>query len=171
IATRRSHLCEEIVSRAGSVPGLSPSCRTADSELHPFVGRRFTRIFVRSWRRATRLPPGPGIRPPVSPTQFPDAAGHTPTGTFADNERGAVGKEVCVRGSLVLPYRSSLAEPGRVARRDRWLAVRLQQIVAPAGVRVELWDGTSPPFTGDEVGQLVVRDRGALAGLVFNPDI
>ena len=76
-----------------------------------------------------------------------------------------------MRGSLVLPYRSSLAEPGRVARRDRWLAARLQQIVAPAGVRVELWDGTSPPFTGDEVGQLVVRDRGALAGLVFNPDI
>ena len=84
---------------------------------------------------------------------------------------GPFGKEVSVRGSLVLPYRSSLAAPGRVNRRDHWMATRLQRIVAPACVRVELWDGSSPAFTGDEVGRLVVRDRGVLAGLLFNPDL
>jgi cyclopropane-fatty-acyl-phospholipid synthase len=76
-----------------------------------------------------------------------------------------------VRGSLVLPYRSSLATPGRVGRRDRWMAARLQSVVGPAHVRVELWDGSSPAFTGTEIGRLVVRDRGALAGLLLNPDI
>ena len=76
-----------------------------------------------------------------------------------------------MRGSLVLPYRSSLAAPGRVGRRDRWMAARLQNVVGPARVRVELWDGSVAPFAGGEIGRLVVRDRRALAGLLLNPDI
>ena len=77
---------------------------------------------------------------------------------------------VCARHS-VIPYRSSLAAPGRVGRRDRWMAACLQHIVGPANVRVELWDGSAAPFAGKEIGRMVVRDRRALAGLLLNPDI
>jgi cyclopropane-fatty-acyl-phospholipid synthase len=54
---------------------------------------------------------------------------------------------------------------------DRWLASRLQQTIAPAGIRIELWDGTSPEFSGPHAGDLLIRDRGALIGLVVDPDL
>jgi cyclopropane-fatty-acyl-phospholipid synthase len=57
--------------------------------------------------------------------------------------------------------------PGRL---DRLFAEQLQRTVAPARVRVELWDGSSPGLA-ERIGDLVVRDRGALIGLVVNPDL
>jgi cyclopropane-fatty-acyl-phospholipid synthase len=54
---------------------------------------------------------------------------------------------------------------------DRWLAARLQQSIAPAGVGVELWDGTSTHPVGARIGDLLIRDRGALAALLLNPDM
>ena len=61
------------------------------------------------------------------------------------------------------------SRPGMV---DRWLAARIQTIVDPAHIRVELWDGSSP-YAGDEpaFGDLVVHDRAALVGLIVNPDL
>ena len=55
---------------------------------------------------------------------------------------------------------------------DRWIARRLQQTIASASVRLELWDGSSP-FDGSRppIGSLVLRDRRALFGLAFNPDL
>jgi cyclopropane-fatty-acyl-phospholipid synthase len=55
---------------------------------------------------------------------------------------------------------------------DRWLAARIQTIVDPAHIRVELWDGSSP-YAGDEpaIGDLIVHDRAALVGLIVNPDL
>jgi cyclopropane-fatty-acyl-phospholipid synthase len=59
-----------------------------------------------------------------------------------------------------------------VRRVDRWLARQLQRTIAPAGVRLELWDGSSPPGTPDPPdGDLVVRDRATLIGLIVNPDL
>ena len=60
----------------------------------------------------------------------------------------------------------------RVGMVDRWLAERVQRLVAPVAVRLELWDGTSP-FSASHppVGDLVVRDRRTLLGLAVNPDL
>src|SRR5512133_741903 len=60
----------------------------------------------------------------------------------------------------------------RAGALDRWLAARLQAVIHPADVRLELWDGTSsyggrlPP-----VGSLVLRDRRTLIGLLVDPDL
>ncbi len=60
----------------------------------------------------------------------------------------------------------------RVGKLDRWLAVRVQREIEPVGVRLELWDGTSPYHgTPPPVGDVIVRDRLALLGLVINPDL
>ena len=85
------------------------------------------------------------------------------------------------------PIRPSIGPPGiaqvlhedaptapvrRAGRIDRWLATRLQRTVTPAGVRLELWDGTSSyDGANPPVGTLVVRDRRTLLGLVFDPDM
>jgi cyclopropane-fatty-acyl-phospholipid synthase len=54
---------------------------------------------------------------------------------------------------------------------DRAIARRVQRGIDAAGVRLELWDGSSP-FTGaTSIGSLVVRDRGTLLGLAVNPDL
>lgn len=55
---------------------------------------------------------------------------------------------------------------------DRWLAGRVQRLVEPVAVRLELWDGTSS-YAGpaQPVGDLVVRDRQTLVGLALNPDL
>jgi cyclopropane-fatty-acyl-phospholipid synthase len=55
---------------------------------------------------------------------------------------------------------------------DRWLAARIQRSIEPAAVRLELWDGSSS-YAGPHppLGDLVVRDRRTLLGLVFNPDL
>ena len=56
---------------------------------------------------------------------------------------------------------------------DCWLAERVQRLVAPVAVRLELWDGTSP-FVANRhapVGGLIVRDRLTLLGLLVNPEL
>lgn len=60
----------------------------------------------------------------------------------------------------------------RVATKwDRWAAARLQRAIRAADVRIELWDGSSA-FDGDSsIGDLVVRGRRALAGLIVNPEL
>ena len=62
--------------------------------------------------------------------------------------------------------------PARATRIDRWLASRVQQTMHPAPVRLVLWDGSSP-YAGSAppVGDLLLHDRRALLGLVFNPDL
>lgn len=79
-------------------------------------------------------------------------------------------------GSSVLDDRSfqvpGTAARGRPNRLDRWIATRIQRVVEPLGVRLELWDGTSPyQSTGNPVGDIVVRDRLALAGLAVDPEL
>lgn len=55
---------------------------------------------------------------------------------------------------------------------DRWVATRLQRVIAPAAVRLELWDGSSP-YSSDKppIGSLLVHDRGTLLGLALDPDL
>ena len=55
---------------------------------------------------------------------------------------------------------------------DRWLGGLLQNSLAKAAVRVELWDGSIDyPGPGPAIGDLVVRDRGTLLGLLFRPNL
>jgi len=55
---------------------------------------------------------------------------------------------------------------------DHWIAARLQKMIEPAAVRVELWDGSSP-YSGTRapIGSVLVHDRGALIGLLLDPDL
>ena len=63
-------------------------------------------------------------------------------------------------------------DPRGVLWHDRWLAARVQQTIAPAAVRLELWDRSSPYASPQPpVGDLVVHDRRTLAGLAVNPDL
>jgi cyclopropane-fatty-acyl-phospholipid synthase len=66
-----------------------------------------------------------------------------------------------------------LATPARgVGIFDRWLAARVQQVMDPAHVRLELWDCTSPYNSSRQaVGDVIVRDRRVLLGLAFHPDL
>jgi cyclopropane-fatty-acyl-phospholipid synthase len=60
----------------------------------------------------------------------------------------------------------------RVSFIDRWFAAQVQRRIEPAGVRLELWDGSSPAsFDRPIVGTLVARDRGTLIGLALYPDL
>lgn len=63
-------------------------------------------------------------------------------------------------------------DPRRVHWHDRWLAARVQQTIAPAAIRLELWDGSSL-YAGSQppLGDLIVGDRLTLAGLAVNPDL
>jgi cyclopropane-fatty-acyl-phospholipid synthase len=54
---------------------------------------------------------------------------------------------------------------------DRWFAERVQRIIEPAGLRLELWDGSSPASDRPFTGALVVKDRGTLLGLALYPDL
>jgi cyclopropane-fatty-acyl-phospholipid synthase len=55
---------------------------------------------------------------------------------------------------------------------DRWLAARVQAIIDPARVRLELWDGSSPySASAPPIGDLVVYDRSTLLGLILHPDL
>jgi len=55
---------------------------------------------------------------------------------------------------------------------DRWLAARIQAIVHPAQIRLELWDRSSAYAGSDPpIGDLVVHDRSTLIGLIVNPDL
>jgi cyclopropane-fatty-acyl-phospholipid synthase len=67
---------------------------------------------------------------------------------------------------------SVAAAPVRgVGALDRWLAARVQRTIAPAGLRLELWDGSSPAADRPTTGALVVKDRGTLLGLALYPDL
>ena len=63
------------------------------------------------------------------------------------------------------------AARGRAGRWDRWAAGCLQRVIRAAGVRVELWDGSSPFGDGPAIGDLVIRDRRTLLGLIGNPEL
>lgn len=66
----------------------------------------------------------------------------------------------------------TLASRKRVTRLDRWLASQVQRTIEMARVRLELWDGSSPyGASGPTLGDIVVRDRRALFGLAFDPDL
>jgi cyclopropane-fatty-acyl-phospholipid synthase len=60
--------------------------------------------------------------------------------------------------------------PSNATQLDRWLAARLQRTIAPAGVGVELWDGRRIEGVESHAGDLLIGDRGALLGLILNPD-
>ena len=74
------------------------------------------------------------------------------------------------RSQAVDAYPSTLQTPARIF--DRWLATRLQRVIAPAAVRLELWDGSSP-YSHDEspIGSVVVHDRATLLALILDPDL
>jgi cyclopropane-fatty-acyl-phospholipid synthase len=63
------------------------------------------------------------------------------------------------------------AEQGSRQGLDRALARALQSTIAGAGVGVELWNGVTTVPPGTSHGALVVRDRRALLGLLFHPDL
>jgi cyclopropane-fatty-acyl-phospholipid synthase len=74
------------------------------------------------------------------------------------------------RSQVVDAYTAPLQLPARIF--DRWLAVRLQRAIAPAAVRLELWDGSSPySIDTSPIGSVLVRDRAALIGLIIDPDL
>ena len=55
---------------------------------------------------------------------------------------------------------------------DRRLAAALQRHIAKGSVRVELWDGSWPAGApAAPIGDLIVRDRRTLLGLILNPDL
>ena len=55
---------------------------------------------------------------------------------------------------------------------NRWFARLLQRRLAPARVRLELWDGSSPyPSSQPAIGALVVDDPRTLRGILFNPHL
>jgi cyclopropane-fatty-acyl-phospholipid synthase len=70
-----------------------------------------------------------------------------------------------------LAGRAQLLAEARPSALDRWLCARVQQSIAPVGVRVVLWDDSSQ-YDGPAapVGDLLVRDRRTLLGLAVNPE-
>src|SRR5689334_13738751 len=74
------------------------------------------------------------------------------------------------RSHVVDAYTATIHPPARLF--DRWLAARLQRAIEPAAVRLELWDGSSPYSPdGSPIGSVLVHDRGALIGLIVDPDL
>ena len=64
---------------------------------------------------------------------------------------------------------ASVRHTGRI---DRWLVAHLQRSIAPAAVRLELWDGSSPyDDSATPLGSLVIHDRRTLIGLALHPDL
>jgi cyclopropane-fatty-acyl-phospholipid synthase len=55
---------------------------------------------------------------------------------------------------------------------DRWLAARLECLLATVDVRVQLWDGQSSwPSSRRPIGTLLIGDRRTLLGLIVNPEL
>ena len=64
------------------------------------------------------------------------------------------------------------ATESRLGVADRWLAARLQSVIGSVDIRLELWDGSSPySATSRPIGDLIVRDRRTLLGLIINPEL
>jgi cyclopropane-fatty-acyl-phospholipid synthase len=82
-----------------------------------------------------------------------------------------------VDGSTMLTVDCARGRPfsgvgARVNLIDRWLAARVQHVIEPAAVRLELWDGSSSYASSrPAIGDLIVRDRRTLLGLAVNPDL
>jgi cyclopropane-fatty-acyl-phospholipid synthase len=55
---------------------------------------------------------------------------------------------------------------------DRRLGARIQRVIEPAAVRLELWDGSSP-YSGSRtpIGGVLVHDRTTLLRLLVDPDL
>ncbi len=78
---------------------------------------------------------------------------------------------VSQRADLPLP-RSVAHKPSSITSLDKWFAAQVQRGIADGPVRLELWDGQlAPGAPPHAIGDLVVRDRRALLGLAFNPDL
>jgi len=68
--------------------------------------------------------------------------------------------------------RSDSRRVPRLTLIDRWLASQVQRRLDPAAVRLELWDGSSSyDSSRSSIGDLVVRDRPTLLGLIVHPDL
>jgi cyclopropane-fatty-acyl-phospholipid synthase len=65
----------------------------------------------------------------------------------------------------------STSATGSAATWDRRAAGILQHAIREAGVRVELWDGSGTFGNGPAIGDLVIRDRRTLLGLIVNPEL
>jgi cyclopropane-fatty-acyl-phospholipid synthase len=85
-----------------------------------------------------------------------------------------------MRDALSLRQRSNWEDGATLARggthRVTWIdhqvADAFQRWLRPADLRLELWDGSSPwNSTAASLGDVVVRDRGALWKLVIDPDL
>src|SRR5258706_4943477 len=64
------------------------------------------------------------------------------------------------------------ATDSRLGVADRWLASRLQRVIESVDIRLELWDGSSPySAAARPIGDLIVRDRRTLVGLIINPEL
>jgi cyclopropane-fatty-acyl-phospholipid synthase len=73
---------------------------------------------------------------------------------------------------LFVPDGSVAARPAGLTAIARWLAQRLQRVLDPVAVRVELWDGWSPwRQAAAPVGSLLVRDPMTLPRLLTNPEL
>jgi cyclopropane-fatty-acyl-phospholipid synthase len=71
-----------------------------------------------------------------------------------------------------VPTFSSESAPRASTPMDRWVASRIRASVPSARLRFVLWDGFELPYVGDApVGTIVFRNRRALLGWVWNPDL
>ena len=72
-----------------------------------------------------------------------------------------------------LPVRHSRARAGeRLTPFDHWLGRQVQQRIADAPVRLELWDGRFADGAPTRAaGDLIVHDRRVLIGLAMNPEL
>jgi cyclopropane-fatty-acyl-phospholipid synthase len=77
-----------------------------------------------------------------------------------------------VRADFLVPAEPASRADARLNVIDRFLSERLQRLLSRGRIGLVLWDGSSPPGQPEApIGQLVVFDRRALAGLVLNPDL
>jgi cyclopropane-fatty-acyl-phospholipid synthase len=67
---------------------------------------------------------------------------------------------------------TATSNSGRVTFVDRVIAQGFQRWLSPVGVRLELWDGSSPwTSSASAVGDLVVADRWAMLKMIVDPDL
>ena len=85
---------------------------------------------------------------------------------------GATGPSRALGYTRALLTRPCARAAPHVNALDRWLAERVQRGIEPVAVRLELWDGTSSySAPARPVGDVIVRDRRALLGLVVDPNL
>src|SRR5262245_54907592 len=94
--------------------------------------------------------------------------------TVAGNGRFPAEPEAFVRSSVVTPRQPFSAhlvlEPS--TRLDRWALRRIRQTVSTAPLRYVLWDGfTLNPDAGQPIATIVFKNRDALFGWVWDPDL